>query len=168
MSRCCNSAGSIPVRAALAQDTQATVRLLPRSGRPLPIRRAASPALEILFSRTFSNRQEKRVLDIAENPYYHSSGRQDSNLRPSAPKARVLLICKRQAGAGISPQKQSDTEFDGATAWLSMPQRATLWGGISPQISPMPRPGDWVTLLRAGLSHSLSQEGCRSGITVNE
>jgi integrase len=49
-----------------------------------------------------------------------------------------------------------------------MPQRATLWGGISPKISPMPRPGDWVTLLRAGLSHSLSQEGCRSGITVNE
>lgn len=32
----------------------------------------------------------------------------------------------------------------------------------------MPRPNDWVTLLRAGLSHSLSQEGCRSGITVNE
>ncbi|MFN9636265.1 MAG: hypothetical protein ACK55D_06090 [Synechococcaceae cyanobacterium] len=32
----------------------------------------------------------------------------------------------------------------------------------------MPRPSDWVTLLRAGLSHSLSQQGCRSGITVNE
>ena len=35
----------------------------------------------------------------------NQSGRQDSNLRPDAPKARVLLICKRQAGAGISPQK---------------------------------------------------------------
>jgi len=32
----------------------------------------------------------------------------------------------------------------------------------------MPRPSAWVTVLRAGLSHSLSQEGCRSGITVNE
>jgi len=32
----------------------------------------------------------------------------------------------------------------------------------------MPRPSVWVTVLRAGLSHSLSQEGCRSGITVNE
>ena len=32
----------------------------------------------------------------------------------------------------------------------------------------MPRPSDWVTLLRTGLSHSLSLEGCRSGITVNE
>jgi hypothetical protein len=49
-----------------------------------------------------------------------------------------------------------------------MPQRANLWGGISPRISPMPRQNDWVMLLRAGLSHSLSQEGCRSGITVNE
>jgi hypothetical protein len=53
-----------------------------------------------------------------------------------------------------------------------MPRRANLWGIISPQvsiqISPMFRPSDWVTLLRAGLSHSLSQRGCRSGITVNE
>jgi len=32
----------------------------------------------------------------------------------------------------------------------------------------MARPSDWVAVLRAGLSHSLSQEGCRSGITVNE
>ena len=49
-----------------------------------------------------------------------------------------------------------------------MPHRANLWGGISPQISPMPRSSAWVTVLRTGLSHSLSQEGCRSGITVNE
>ncbi len=49
-----------------------------------------------------------------------------------------------------------------------MPQHANLWGEISPQISPMPRPSDWVTLLRAGLSHTLSLEGCRSGLTVNE
>lgn len=49
-----------------------------------------------------------------------------------------------------------------------MPLHANLWGGISPRISPMPRPSAWVTVLRAGLSHSLSQEGCRSGITVNE
>lgn len=49
-----------------------------------------------------------------------------------------------------------------------MPQRANLWGEISPQISPMPRASAWVTLLRTGLSHSLSLEGCRSGITVNE
>lgn len=32
----------------------------------------------------------------------------------------------------------------------------------------MPRPSAWVTVLRTGLSHSLSQEGCRSGITVSE
>jgi integrase len=32
----------------------------------------------------------------------------------------------------------------------------------------MARASDWVTVLRTGLSHSLSQEGCRSGITVNE
>jgi integrase len=32
----------------------------------------------------------------------------------------------------------------------------------------MARSSDWVTVLRSGLSHSLSQEGCRSGITVNE
>ncbi len=32
----------------------------------------------------------------------------------------------------------------------------------------MPRPSAWVAVLRAGLSHSLSQEGCRTGITVNE
>jgi integrase len=49
-----------------------------------------------------------------------------------------------------------------------MPQRATLWAGISPRISPMARPSAWVTVLRAGLSHTLSQEGCRSGITVSE
>ena len=49
-----------------------------------------------------------------------------------------------------------------------MPHRANLWGGISPQISPMPRSSAWVMVLRTGLSHSLSQEGCRSGITVNE
>ncbi len=65
---------------------------------------------------------------------------------------------------GSRLKRHSGTGFDGATAWLPMPKRATLWGGISP----MPLPGDWVTLLRAGLSHSLSQEGCRSGITVNE
>jgi len=32
----------------------------------------------------------------------------------------------------------------------------------------MPRSSAWVTVLRTGLSHSLSQAGCHSGITVNE
>jgi hypothetical protein len=32
----------------------------------------------------------------------------------------------------------------------------------------MPRSNAWVTVLRTGLSHSLSQAGCHSGITVNE
>ena len=44
--------------------------LTPASTDPCPHRRNARPETP-LFSCTFSCRQEKRVLDIAENPCYH-------------------------------------------------------------------------------------------------